>query len=83
VTVREWLARLGAALTPGRRDQREDDLASELRFHQQMLEDAHRARGLGPGAGPAALLITVGLAAHWLPIRKALRIDPASALRAE
>lgn len=34
-------------------------------------------------AAAAALLGVVALLAHWVPVRHALRIDPASALRAE
>jgi putative ABC transport system permease protein len=34
-------------------------------------------------AAAAGLLTMIALCAHWVPIRRALRIDPASALRAE
>jgi putative ABC transport system permease protein len=33
--------------------------------------------------GASALLAVIALAAHWIPVRRALRIDPASTLRAE
>jgi putative ABC transport system permease protein len=44
--------------------------------------------GVRPGdpltLGAAAVVLTVvALLAHWLPVRRALRIDPATALRAE
>jgi ABC-type antimicrobial peptide transport system permease subunit len=44
--------------------------------------------GVSPIDGPtfaaaAALLLVVALAAHWVPLRRALRIDPAIALRQE
>jgi putative ABC transport system permease protein len=34
-------------------------------------------------AGAAAVLILVAVAAHWVPARRALGIDPARALRTE
>lgn len=35
------------------------------------------------GAGVPAVLVTVGLLGCWVPVRRALRIQPTEALRAE
>jgi hypothetical protein len=37
----------------------------------------------GTYAGAAGLLALVGLGAHWVPVRQALRIEPTVAIRGE
>ena len=85
--LRELLARLAGSLGLGRRD---DDLAEELRFHQEMLEQTHRARGLDPAAARRASRLELGggaqIAEGWrdqrgLPAFDMLRQDVRYSLR--
>jgi putative ABC transport system permease protein len=50
------------------------------RFLDTLVFGVSPIDGLTYGAA-AALLLVVALAAHWFPLRRALRIDPAEALR--
>ena len=52
------------------------------RFLDTLVFGVSPIDGLTFGAA-AALLLVVALAAHWVPLRRALRIDPAIALRQE
>ena len=79
--VRELLARAGGVLGFGRRDR---DLAQELAFHREMLEERHRARGLDPAAARRAARLELGgdaqIAETWrdqrsLPFLDTLRQD--------
>jgi putative ABC transport system permease protein len=57
MSLRELLARAGAAIGFGRRDA---ELGHELRFHAEMLEARHRARGLDPAAARRAARLELG-----------------------
>ena len=81
MTLRELFARLRGSTGRGRR---EDELSEELAFHRQMLEDAHRSRGLDPDAARRAARLELGgqpqLAEAWrdqggLPFLDALAQD--------
>jgi putative ABC transport system permease protein len=61
MTVRELLARVRGALGFGRGDR---ELDGELRFHLDMLEERHRARGLDPNAARRAARLELGGAAQ-------------------
>jgi putative ABC transport system permease protein len=78
---RELLARAGGAVGFGRRDR---ELGQELRFHLEMLEEGHRARGLDPAAARRAARLELGgdaqIAEAWrdqrsLPILETLWQD--------
>jgi putative ABC transport system permease protein len=60
MTMRELLARAWGALRFGRRRHSEKDLSQELRFHREMLEEGHRARGLDPAAARRAARLELG-----------------------
>jgi putative ABC transport system permease protein len=56
-TVREVWGRLRGSLGLGRRD---EDFTDELRFHQEMLEQKHRALGLDAGRARRAARLELG-----------------------
>ena len=57
---RELITRLAGALRIARSGDRERDLSQELRFHFEMLEERHRARGLDPAAARRAARLDLG-----------------------
>jgi putative ABC transport system permease protein len=57
MSVRELMARVRGAFGFGRRDR---ELGQELGFHLEMLEEQHRARGLGPDAARRAARLELG-----------------------
>ena len=57
MSFRELIARAGGAVGFGRRDR---ELGQELRFHLEMLEERHRARGLDPAAARRAARLELG-----------------------
>ncbi len=86
-TLRELLARVLGSLGLGRRD---DELAEEIRFHQEMLEQKHRAGGLDARAARRASRLELGgdaqIAEGWrdqrgLPALDMLRQDVRYSLR--
>jgi putative ABC transport system permease protein len=86
VTTREAWHRLRGAF--GRR--REDDLRDELRFHREMLEESHRARGVEATEAARLARLALGgqaqIAEAWqdqrgLPFLDALRQDLVYGLR--
>ncbi len=56
---REWWSRALGLLRRGR-DRRRDVLAEELRFHREMLEEQHRARGLSAAEAARAARLELG-----------------------
>jgi hypothetical protein len=69
MTLREMAARAAAALRIGSGARREADLAQELRFHQDMLEERHRAAGMDPQSARRAARLDLGggaqIAEQW------------------
>jgi putative ABC transport system permease protein len=87
VTLKELLARVAGAFHFGRR---EDELRREIEFHQSMLEQQHRERGLDAEAARRAARLDLGggpqIAEAWrdqrgLPFIDALRQDLRYGLR--
>ena len=87
MTIRELFARLKGALGLGRRDK---DLAQELAFHREMLEERHLAQGLDASSARRAARLALGggaqIAETWrvqrgLPFVDALRQDVRYGLR--
>ena len=81
MSIRELLARAAGVVGLGRRD---GDLAQELEFHREMLEQQHRARGLDRAAARRAARLELGgeaqIAEKWrdqrsLPSFETLRQD--------
>ncbi|HTI37649.1 MAG TPA: ABC transporter permease [Vicinamibacterales bacterium] len=57
MTLRELAARVAGTFGRGRRD---DEVAEELAFHREQLEEAHRRRGLPPEAARQAARAALG-----------------------
>ena len=76
MSVRELMARIGGAIGLGRRDR---ELAQELEFHREMLEERHRARGLDPAAARRAARLELGgdaqIAETWRDQRSLPMLD--------
>src|SRR5262245_19163082 len=90
MTVREFATRAANALRMSRGRTSEQDLAEELRFHQEMLEARHRTTGLDAAAARRAARLELGSEAQiseaWrdqrsLPIVETLRQDLRYGLR--
>ena len=90
MTFRELAVRVAAAIGINRGGRREAELAQELRFHQEMLEERHRAAGLDPQAARRAARLELGggaqIAEQWrdqrsLPFVDTLRQDLRYGLR--
>ena len=69
MTIRELIARAAAAFGIRRGARREAELAQELQFHQEMLEERHRAAGMDAAAARRAARVELGggaqIAERW------------------